>query len=106
MATAVNLQELEIEELISKIRRHTDEYLRWGSNTISDINLRLHHLKDFLSCEDDTLDLLNAVDDFIENINSHTNDNFSTNKLLLKKNTVRLEEEFENLKQKKNLYRY
>jgi len=106
MATSENLQELEIEELISKIRKLTNEYLHTGSTAISDINSGLHHIKDFLSPGDDTLDLLRAADDFIENINSHTNHYFSTNNLLLKINTIRLEEEFEKLKQKKNLYRY
>jgi len=70
MATNENFQELEIEELISEIRKLTDEHLRTGSNTISDINSRLRRLRDFLSHGDDTLDLLSAVDDFIENTNS------------------------------------
>jgi len=106
MATAGNLQELEIEELILKIRKLTREYLCMNSNTISEINSRLHSLKDFLSSGDDTQDLLSAVDDFIKNISSHTSHYFSANKLLLKNNTIRLEDEFENLKRKKTLYSY
>jgi len=104
MATAGNLQELELEELILKIRKLTSEYLRMNSNTISEINSRLHSLKDFLSFGDDTQDLLSAVDDFIENISSHHY--FSVNKLLLKNNAIKLEEEFENLKRKKTMYSY
>jgi hypothetical protein len=106
MAIREDVQYLQIEELISEIKKLTNEHLRWGSNTISDINSRLHHLRDFLSDEDETLDILSAVDDFIENISSDTAHYFSTNKLLLKKNTIRLEEECEHLKQKKNLYQH
>jgi len=93
----------ETEELISSIKTLC---LRSHLNTTSELQRKLHHLKEFLNDVEGAQDLSNIVDDFIENTGSQLNHGLSGNKLLLKTNIDKLEYEFENFKTKKNLFRY
>jgi hypothetical protein len=105
MSATEDLVQQEIEDLISTIRKLTTEYLRRGSNTIPDIRLQLDHLKDFIAPVVNYSDLSDVVDDYIENMNSLVNFNSSSSRLLLKTSITKLEQEFDEFKHKKQLYK-
>jgi len=95
----------EIEELISTISKLANENLSKDSFAISEIQKKLHHLKDFITPVEGSQDLLSAVDDYIENLNCLPICAHMNNRLVLKVNLDKLETEFENFKRIKNLYR-
>jgi len=106
MSTAADNDLQEIEELVSTVRKLTEEHLRGFRNTISEIRLRLGHLKDFLSAVDSCQDLLNTTDNFIQNTYSFVDYCPWNNNLLLKTNMCELDEQFEKFKFRNNVYRY
>jgi len=106
MSTATDNDLQEIEELVSAIRELTREHLRGGRNTISEIRLRLDHLKDFLSGVVGCQDLLSVTDNFIQNTNSFVHYCPWNYNLSLKTNMCELAEQFENFKLSNNVYRY
>jgi len=102
MTSTTNFDQLEIEKLISTIDKLTRGNLRFGLNTISEVQTKLLHLKNFIDSFDDTQDILITVDNFMETINTllpHNN-----NKLILKQCNNKLGQELEKYKSKRNTY--
>ena len=104
MSATGDLVQQEIEDLISTIGKLTMENLRLRSNTIPEILQQLKHLKDYITPVENFQDLLDVVDDFIENMNSLVNCNSMNSRLLLKTSITKLEQEFDNLKHREELY--
>src|SRR5271156_1321222 len=106
MATPGNHCEQEIKEMISSIKKTVDENLLVDSRTIQEIQNHLCLLKDFLTHLDNSLDLLSAVNDFMDSTNSLLGipGNHLQSKLALKSNIKKLDEEFLNFQQKADLF--
>jgi len=102
MASTTNFNQLEIEDLISTIDKLTTDNVRYGLNTISEIQIKLLHLRDFITSFHDIQDISTTVDDFIETLNNLPN--YQNNKLLLKQCNNKLKEELERYKIKRNVY--
>ena len=102
MTSTTNFDQLEIEELISTIGKLSKDNLRYGLNTISEIQTKLLHLRDFITQFDDTQDIATAADDFIETLNTLSYHN--NNELPLKQCNNKLRQELEKYKSKRNFY--
>ena len=96
----------EIKEIVSAIKKIVNENLWMDSWAIGQIHQHLCQLKNFLTNVDNSADLSSVVSDFIDST-SNLPDVAGThlqNKLTLKSNIVRLEEEFRNFQRKVDLF--
>src|SRR5271165_338677 len=104
--TAQRIEDVqEIKEIISAIKKTLNENVRTGPLAAEEIQNHLLRLKDYLTHLDDSQDLLSVVCDFIETTRNLPVivGNCLQNKLTLKSNIKRLDEEFLNYQQKKDL---
>ena len=106
MTTSGNHCEQEIKEMISSLKKTIGENLYVDSWTIEEIQNQLCLLKDFLTHLDNSLDLVSAVNDFIDSTSSLLGipGNHLQSKLTLKSNIKKLDEEFLNFQQKSDLH--
>jgi len=106
MTTRNSHDELEIQEIISSIKRTVRESLRMDSSSIAVIHNHLLKLQDHLAYMDNTQDLSCVVSDFIGSLtNLHgLFNNHLPIKFLLKSNVDILEKEFLNFRQTADCY--
>lgn len=105
--TSPNIHELEIEEIISSIKKTFRDSSRMYSSTVAGIKENLLKLQDYLTHLDNTQDLSSVVNDFIGSTNSLLElfNNHLEIKLTLKANIALLEKEFLNYQQASDFYK-
>jgi hypothetical protein len=103
----LNTHELEIEEIISSIKKTCRDSSRMDSSTVELIKDNLLKLQDYLTHLDNTQDLSSVVSDFIRSTNSLLElfNNHLEIKLTLKANITLLEKEFSNYQQASDFHK-
>jgi len=108
MTTRNIYDELEIQEIISSIKKTVRDSFRMDSSPIELVHNHLLRLQDYLTYLENTQDLSSVVSNFIESLtNLHgVHNNHLQIKLFFKSNIVLLEEAFLNFRQTFDCYRH
>ena len=106
MAADSNHDMQTIKEIISTIKKTVIESEFMDTRTIEELQKNLDLLKEYLSHFDNPVDFLTAVNDFMDSLNYLVimSDNHLQNNSTLKAHAAKLEQEFDNFKQKTELF--